>query len=312
MCARNFSQDHPLSYRNVFVMMRFEETSQHEEILTAVRGSLDYYGFDAFRADDMWYFDNLWGNVRVYMEGCQYGIAVFDQIYERDFNPNVSLELGYMMGQGKECLVLKEEKIPTLPSDLSGRLYRVFDSYDIERTIREQISQWMRDLHIVPDEDKKLVVFVSTAGIDRCAMAKAILNRLLEDNPKVASMVRVESAGKYKPYHPRARKSGCIAIQDVCGEDRLSSHEPQILSDMLKEKADLILVMADSLKRGLPPSKTFNFKEFFGLEGDVRDPVTDNEDAASLEKYKRLATELKGILENERNFGKIVEYLEVS
>ena len=311
MRARNFSQDHPLSHRNVFVMMRFEETSQHEEILTAVRGSLDHYGFDALRADDTWYVDNLWENVRVYMEGCQYGIAVFDQIYERDFNPNVSLELGYMMGQGKKCLVLKEEKIPTLHSDLSGRLYRAFDSYDIERTIREQISQWMRDLHIVPDEDEKLVVFVSTAGIDRCAMAKAILRWLLQ-RTKTGFRVRVESAGKYKPYHPRARKSGCIAIQDLCGEDLLSSHEPQILSDMLKERADLILVMADHLKRGLPPSKTFNFKEFFGLKGDVRDPVTDNEDAASLEKYKRVATELKGILENERNLGKLVEYLEAS
>lgn len=118
-----FNRDHLLYHRNVFVMMRFADTPQNKQIFTAIEDSLRYYGFDALRADDKQYADDLWNNVRLYMEGCQYGLAVFDQIDTRDFNPNVSLELGYMLGQGKKCLILKEKRIPILPVDLAGRLY---------------------------------------------------------------------------------------------------------------------------------------------------------------------------------------------
>lgn len=305
-----FARDHPLYHRNVFVMMRFDETPQHKDILAALRDSLKYYGFNAIRADDRSYVGSLWENVRLYMEGCEYGIAVFDQIYERDFNPNVSLELGYMIGQDKKCLVLKEKQILTLRADLSGRLYREFSSYDIENTIREQIRQWMRDLHILPDEDEKLLVFVSTAGIDRCAMAKAILTWLLGEHdrtPRIkAPKIKIESAGKIKPRRPHARELGCQAIEEVCGEDLLASHETQLLSQMLKEEAHLILVMADHLRTGLPKSKTHNFKPFFGLEGDVLDPIVNPIPL----QFRKLANELKDILEDENNLHKLIEYLE--
>lgn len=166
----------------------------------------------------------------------------------------------------------------------------------------------MKDLDVLPAESEKLLVFVSAAGIDRCAMAKVLLNWLLARR-KTGVRLRIESAGKWPPYYPRARKSGCKAIEELCGDDLLASHRSQVLSDMLKERADLILVMSESLLPGLPESKTYNLKEFFGMEGKVEDPVFDNEDEASLRRYRTVAEELKSILEDEGNLQKLIEYL---
>lgn len=43
------------------------------------------------------------------MHGCEFGVAVFDRITEDDFNPNVTLEVGYMLGMGRNVLLLKDK-----------------------------------------------------------------------------------------------------------------------------------------------------------------------------------------------------------
>lgn len=104
---------------------------------------------NAVRADDRDYTGELWSNIEVYLTGCQYGIAVFEDIDQRDFNPNVSLELGYLMGRGKRTLLLKEKRLPRVPTDVVHRLYKEFDGYDIENSIKREVGQWItRDLRI--------------------------------------------------------------------------------------------------------------------------------------------------------------------
>jgi hypothetical protein len=75
--------------------------------------------------------------------GCTRGIAVFEDIDERDFNPNVSLELGYMLGRSKRCLLLKEQRLPVLPADVIHRLHKPFDVFSISDTIRTLILRWI-------------------------------------------------------------------------------------------------------------------------------------------------------------------------
>jgi len=99
-------------------------------------------------AKDNVYSDDLWNNVRIYMHGCKYGIAVFEEISEREFNPNLSLELGYMYASGKACLVLKDKRMPRLPNDICGKIYADFDTYDIKGTIPNCIRKWVRSVGI--------------------------------------------------------------------------------------------------------------------------------------------------------------------
>jgi hypothetical protein len=42
------------------------------------------------------------------MDACHFGVAVFEQVVETDYNPNVSLELGYMLAQDKRLLLLED------------------------------------------------------------------------------------------------------------------------------------------------------------------------------------------------------------
>ena len=146
---RRFLEDHPEPSRNVFVMMRFSDTAQMKQIHQAIVDGLKEHGMNAVRADDRDYTGELWSNIEVYLTGCQYGIAVFEDIDQRDFNPNVSLELGYLMGRGKRTLLLKEKRLPKVPTDVVHRLYKEFDGYDIENSIKREVGQWIsRDLRI--------------------------------------------------------------------------------------------------------------------------------------------------------------------
>lgn len=146
---RKFLEDHPEPSRNVFIMMRFSESNQMQQIHSAIVAGLADHGLNAVRADDRDYTGEVWTNIEVYLTGCQYGVAVFEDIEKRDFNPNVSLELGYLMGRAKRSLLLKEKRLPNMPSDVVHRLYKEFDGYDIENSIRREIGNWItRDLRI--------------------------------------------------------------------------------------------------------------------------------------------------------------------
>lgn len=59
---RQFMAIYPDFDRNVFVMMRFHETEQFDEIYAAIKSSLKERGFTAVRADDRDYTGELWSN----------------------------------------------------------------------------------------------------------------------------------------------------------------------------------------------------------------------------------------------------------
>ena len=141
-----FLRDHPDPDRNVFIMMRFLETDRHNAIRDVLRTSFGAHGFHAVRADDKEYSDGLWSNIEVYLTGCRFGVAVYEEIDDRRANPNVSLELGYMYAMRRRCLILKEQRMETLPADVNHRLYRPFDMFDIEGSIPTQVERWIRDL----------------------------------------------------------------------------------------------------------------------------------------------------------------------
>lgn len=143
-CLQNFRTDHRELGKCAFVMMRFDDTDLHKKILQAVRSWCEKQGIVGLRADDKRYADELWPNVRTYMHGCGFGIAVFERLTTDEFNPNVSLEVGYMLALGKPVCVLKDSTLKTLPSDLIGRLY---DNFNVQRpnSIKPKLDKWIND-----------------------------------------------------------------------------------------------------------------------------------------------------------------------
>jgi hypothetical protein len=83
------------------------------------------------------------------LHGCGFGVSVFERIQQDNFNPNVSLEVGYMLALKKRVLLLKDQTLKALHTDLVGRLYRPFDVLDPGKTIPPQIEGWMEDKGLI-------------------------------------------------------------------------------------------------------------------------------------------------------------------
>ena len=146
---QQFGSDHPRPKEAAFLMMRFATTKAHQQIVSAIRAALAKYNLRVLRADDKQYHDDLFSNIQTYMHGCGFGIAVYERIEQDDFNPNVSLEVGYMSALGKPVLLLKDKTLRVLQTDLIGRLYRVFDPLDPEGTIPAPVEKWLQDKALV-------------------------------------------------------------------------------------------------------------------------------------------------------------------
>lgn len=139
---RTFMTDHPIFDRNVFIMMRFSDAPAVQQIHASIKAALAEYGLRGIRADDRDYTGELWSNVEVYLTGCKYGIAVFEDVENANYNPNVGLELGYMIGRRKRTLILKDRNLPSLHADVLHRLYSAFDMHDVDGSIRREVARW--------------------------------------------------------------------------------------------------------------------------------------------------------------------------
>jgi hypothetical protein len=166
---RLFLEDHPNFERNCFLMMSFNPSPFHGQVLEAAREALREQGFNPLRADDRAYSDQLLSNIRIYLHGCAFGVAVFERIESNDFNPNVSLEVGYYLGLGRPVCLLKERTLPRLPSDLAGSLYREFDLQRADVTIRAELARWLQDKRLTRpiDTGKDALQARSTTGRKR-------------------------------------------------------------------------------------------------------------------------------------------------
>lgn len=140
-----FRSDFPDPSRLAFIMMQFGSGTAHTNILSGIRHAMEPHGFITLRADDKEYHDDLFFNILTYIYGCRFGIAVFERISDDSFNPNVSLEVGYMTGLRKPVCYLKDSTLKTLQSDLIGKLYKEFDAHACDETIPAALWKWMED-----------------------------------------------------------------------------------------------------------------------------------------------------------------------
>ena len=136
-------EEYPHYDKNCFVIMPFRNTAVHSEIFDVISSTLTGCGLTALRADTKIFSDDLFLNILAYLHGCKFGIAVFERVLTQDFNPNVSLEVGYLLGLRKPVLLLKDQTLPRLPSDLVGRLYTEFNTFDVKGTLPAGIQHWL-------------------------------------------------------------------------------------------------------------------------------------------------------------------------
>lgn len=146
---RNFQTEHTNPDKVAFIMMEFGQTPAHNRIVEGIKAGLGRYGIVGVRADERDYHDELFSNVLTYIYGCGLGIAVFDHIEANTHNPNVALEVGYLLAMEKPVCLLKDRTLPTLQADLVSRLYKEFDPQDPDETIPPVLSRWLSDRSLI-------------------------------------------------------------------------------------------------------------------------------------------------------------------
>ncbi len=149
-----FERDHPDPSKVAFLMVKYGRTDAHDIIIDVIRNALAKHDIVGLLAKDRQYHDNLKENILTYLHGCGFGIAVFERIESNDFNPNVSLEVGYMLALQKPLCYLKDETLPNLHTDIIGTLYKSFDTRAPSNTIPAEIEQWLNDKMLIAPHAK--------------------------------------------------------------------------------------------------------------------------------------------------------------
>lgn len=146
---KRFKKDYPDPKKCCFLIMKFEDSRLQSELVKALKEEFQKRGLFLLRADDKVYSDDLFQNIKTYMHYCSFGLALFERINSNYFNPNVSLEVGYMMALKKPILFLKDRTLDSLHSDLIGKLYYSIDVQNIETSIPSIVDKWLTDKEII-------------------------------------------------------------------------------------------------------------------------------------------------------------------
>lgn len=141
-----FLDDHPFD-QNVFGMTRFPSEAVVDPVATALevaREACKDHGLEFHLASDRAIVDDLWANVAAYMWASRYGIAFFEDRAERGINLNLTIEVGSMLMTGRRVALMKDATVPSLPTDLVGKLYKPVNLDDADTVLR-RAHAWLAD-----------------------------------------------------------------------------------------------------------------------------------------------------------------------
>lgn len=144
----SYSKEEERFYREhgrdaAFVIMPFRK--ELDPIYDAIRETFSRHGIRALKASEREYTNELFSNMKVYMDCCKIAVAVFDRNSQGEFNPNVALEVGYMIANDAKICVLKDARLTNLPTDLISRLYKEYNPNDISGSISTILDEWITD-----------------------------------------------------------------------------------------------------------------------------------------------------------------------
>lgn len=148
-----FLEKYPFD-NNVFIMIRYAKQSKN--LLKKIESKINEVTIGEIKlfpviAINHKITDDLYNPIACLL-CCKYGIAVFDSIPTwQKFNPNVAYELGIIHFLKRECLILKDSKLKTLPSDILHKIYTSFSSPD---DAARKVESWIRGI-ILDNQEKK-------------------------------------------------------------------------------------------------------------------------------------------------------------
>ncbi len=133
--------------KSVFVMTKFPEGNSEPDqklntLIKLVEDGLAERGFVARLATKARFHDWLWDEVEVHLLGCATGIAIVEDHYRPELNPNVAMEWGWMRAMGRRVLFLREKDFAHGRADLGGLRAWDFEWAAPEPGVRSALNDW--------------------------------------------------------------------------------------------------------------------------------------------------------------------------
>jgi hypothetical protein len=136
--------------RSVFIMTKFPDAgagdrgAELQRVIDTVERAISDAGFIPRIAQFPHnYHPGLWDNVELYLLGCRQGVAIVEDRYLPELNPNVAMEWGWMRGMGKRVLFLHEQGFGHRRADLGDLLGEPFEWDDPEPRVTEVVTAWL-------------------------------------------------------------------------------------------------------------------------------------------------------------------------
>ena len=133
--------------KSVFIMTKFPEANGDPDqklkgLIDVVCIGLTQRGFLPRLASGAQFHDWLWDEVEIHLLGCATGIAIVEDRYRPELNPNVAMEWGWMRAMGKRVLFLREKKFAHGRADLGGLRAWEFDWESPGDGVATALTEW--------------------------------------------------------------------------------------------------------------------------------------------------------------------------
>lgn len=133
-----------------FLIRKFEERKDRSILIQTVKNTFKENGLKLVDTLEHRFHNELWPNIKEYLDNCAFGVIVIDNFSPQDnnrFNPNTFLEIGYLIALQKPILILLQNSLEKeLPADVKPFIYQTFDSEDRDSpTLKNKISQWIKN-----------------------------------------------------------------------------------------------------------------------------------------------------------------------
>lgn len=178
------------------------------------------------------------------MLACKYAVCVFEEIDEREFNLNVPLEYGFMRALNRQVLLLKDQRMPRLPADMTGKVYHPLDSYNTSETIGREINKWVeKDLGIgrigeqaeilaLMEHLPRTVVVLARFTEERKTFYEDILDNLRKHRYRPSLYDSVEVHGRGAAGSVSVARLARFVIADITDDENLTQEVMEMASYM--------------------------------------------------------------------------------
>lgn len=133
---------------SVFIMTKFpvpgdEQADRLQAVIDLTRQAIVARGYQALLAADQQFHAWIWSNVEIFLLGCARGVAIVEDRYLPELNPNVAMEWGWMRGMGRDVLFLREAGFVSDRADWSGLISYPFTWNDPRPGIEAGLAKFL-------------------------------------------------------------------------------------------------------------------------------------------------------------------------